>query len=293
MPPHRHASFLPFLCILGSVLFLALGTSLAKHALFPVIGAQGTTAVRVGFSALVLLALWRPWRWPLSRPHRRAVLYYGAALGMMNLCFYMALRTIPFGIAVAIEFAGPLGVALCASRRRLDFAWIVLAAAGLAILLPVGHAAGGLDRTGLLYAVGAATFWALYILCGKRVGALHAGHSVSLGLATAALLVVPVGLPYAGAALLSPMVLATGLVVAILSSAVPISLEMMALKRLPPQAFGIMISMEPAVAALVAMFVLDEFLGVAQWLAIGLIMTASVGITLTTPKIGGAGAVVT
>lgn len=278
---HRNAVWLPWLAIFASVVFLGLGTSWAKHTLFPTVGAQGTTAVRVGFSALILLVLCRPWRWPLSAADRRAALLYGAALGLMNLSFYMALRTLPFGVAVAIEFSGPLAVAVWASRRPLDFVWVLLAVVGLGLLLPLGHAVSSLDPVGVLWALLAASCWASYILFGKRIGHLPVAHSVSLGLGVAALVVLPVGVAHAGWDLLSPSVLLVGLGVAAVSSAIPISLEMVALKRLPPQAFGIMISMEPAVAAVLALLLLDELLSAVQWLAIGLIVLASMGSALT------------
>lgn len=278
----RHSSsFIPFLAITGSVTSLGVGTSLAKYALFPLIGAQGTTAVRVGFSAFLLLLLWRPWRHALSRRDAWAIGFYGTTLGLMNLCFYMALRSIPFGVAVAIEFSGPLAVALLSSRRPLDFAWVVLAVGGLGLLLPLGVSASGLDPVGVAYALVAAVCWAAYIVCGKRVEHLHAGHSVSLGVTVAALVVLPFGLPHVGGALFSPWVLAVGLCVAVISSAIPISLEMVALKRLPPQAFGILTSMEPAMAALIALVLLDEYLTATQWMAIGLIVAASMGSTIT------------
>ena len=277
--------FIPFLAVLGSVTALGVGTSWAKQALFPVVGAQGTTAVRVGLSALLMLMLWRPWRWRLSRADAQAVALYGAALGAMNLMFYLSLQTLPFGLAVAIEFAGPLAVAIWSSRRAVDFIWVALAIAGLALLLPLGLSGSTLDPLGVLYAVGAAVFWALYIVFGKRAGHLHAGQSVSLGLMVAALVVVPVGVAHAGAALLSPSVLLVGVAVAAISSALPISLEMMALKRLPKEAFGIMISMEPAVAALIALVLLDEYLSVLQWVAIGLIIAASMGSALTARRV--------
>ena len=273
--------FIPFLAVLGSVTALGVGTSWAKQALFPVVGAQGTTAVRVGLSALLMLMLWRPWRWRLSRADAQAVVLYGAALGAMNLMFYLSLQTLPFGLAVAIEFAGPLTVAIWSSRRAVDFVWVALAIAGLALLLPLGLSGSTLDPLGVLYAVGAAVFWALYIVFGKRAGHLHAGQSVSLGLLVAALVVVPVGVAHAGAALLSPSVLLVGVAVAAISSALPISLEMMALKRLPKEAFGIMISMEPAVAALLALALLGERLDTVQWLAIGCIVAASMGSAAT------------
>ena len=275
------AAFVPFLAVLGAVTALGLGTSWAKHALFPAIGAQGTTALRVGFSALLLLLIWRPWRRPLRPGDVRAVVLYGATLGLMNLSFYMALRTIPFGLAVAIEFAGPLTVAVLSSRRAVDFVWVALAASGLALLLPLGIGDSRLDPVGVLWALAAATLWGLYIVFGKRLGHLHAGHSVALGLSVAALVVLPVGVWHAGTALLAPGVLGVGLCVAVISSAIPISLEMVALKRLPKEAFGIMISMEPAVAALLALGLLGERLSVTQSLAIALVMGASVGCAVT------------
>jgi len=277
--------FVPFLAVLGSVTALGVGTSWAKQALFPVVGAQGTTAVRVGLSALLMLMLWRPWRWRLSRADAQAVALYGAALGAMNLMFYLSLQTLPFGLAVAIEFAGPLAVAIWSSRRAVDFVWVALAIVGLALLLPLGLSGSTLDPLGVLYSVGAAVFWALYIVFGKRAGHLHAGQSVSLGLLVAALVVVPVGVAHAGAALLSPSVLLVGVAVAAISSALPISLEMMALKRLPKEAFGIMISMEPAVAAVLALELLGERLDTVQWLAIGCIVAASMGSAATARRL--------
>ena len=285
MTVSRLQRFFPFLAVLGSDTSLGLGTSWAKQALFPVVGAQGTTAVRVGLSALLMLMLWRPWRWRLSRADAQAVVLYGAALGAMNLMFYLSLQTLPFGLAVAIEFAGPLAVAIWSSRRAVDFVWVALAIVGLALLLPVGLSGSALDPLGVLYAVGAAVFWALYIVFGKRAGHLHAGQSVSLGLLVAALVVVPVGVAHAGAALLSPSVLLVGVAVAAISSALPISLEMMALKRLPKEAFGIMISMEPAVAALLALALLGERLDTVQWLAIGCIVAASMGSAATARRL--------
>lgn len=279
MTDHRSVPWLPALAVLGSITSLSVGTSFAKR-LFPLVGAEGTSALRVGFSALVLLALWRPWRWPLSRRDAGYVIRYGLTLGLMNLLFYMALRTIPFGIAVAIEFSGPLAVAMLSSRRPIDFVWLACAIVGLAILLPLGHDAA-LDRTGVLFALGAAVCWALYILFGKQAGHLHAGHSVSLGLVAASLVVVPYGVAHAGASLLDPWVLLEGVGVAVVSSAIPMSLEMMALKRLPRETYGVMVSMEPAVTALLAMVLLGEHLVASQWLAIGFIVMASVGSTIT------------
>ena len=280
MTSKRLANILPILAVLGSVTALGIGTSFAKQ-LFPQVGSLGTTALRVGFSALLLLALWRPWRWPLSRADAMSVFRYGVALGFMNLMFYMSLRTIPFGVAVAIEFSGPLAVAMLYSRRPVDFAWLALAVVGLGLLLPLGHSVASLDSEGVMYALSAAVCWGAYIVFGKRLSHLHAGHSVALGLTVAALTVVPFGVWHAGSALLDPRILLFGLGVAAISSAIPISLEMMALKRLSQEAFGIMTSMEPAVAALLGLLMLDEHLGRLQWLAIVCIMMAAAGSSVT------------
>lgn len=280
MTSPRLQQFIPLLAVFGAVTSLGIGTSWAKQ-LFPLLGAQGVSALRVGFSAVLLLLLWRPWRWKLSRTDALSIARYGAALGLMNLMFYMSLRTLPFGLAVAIEFSGPLAVAIFYSRRPVDFIWVALALLGLGMLLPLGITGSTLDVVGVLYALTAAVLWAMYIVFGKRIGHLHAGHSVSLGLSVAALVVVPVGVVHAGAALLSPHVLLVGVGVAAISSAIPISLEMMALKRLPKEAFGIMISMEPAVAAVLAVGLLDEHLSNSQWLAIACIVAASMGSALT------------
>ncbi|WP_395667292.1 EamA family transporter [Rhodoferax sp.] len=283
MAASPQATAVPLLAVLGSVTALGIGTSYAKQ-LFPVIGALGTTSLRVGFSALILLALWRPWRWALSRKDALSIVRYGIALGLMNLLFYMSLRTIPFGVAVAIEFSGPLTVALWSSRKRIDFVWLALAVLGLGLLLPIHGSAAALDPVGVAYALAAAMFWAAYIVFGKRVDHLHAGQSVALGLAVAAVVVVPIGVWEAGTALWDPHPLLFGLAVAAVSSAVPISLEMVALKRLPKEAFGIMISMEPAVAALLGLVLLGEHLSALQWLAIGCTMLAAAGSSVTAQR---------
>jgi inner membrane transporter RhtA len=274
---------LPLLAVLGSVIALGIGTSFAKQ-LFPQVGSLGTSALRVGFSALLLLLIWRPWRWPLSRGDGFSLLRYGVALGCMNLMFYQSLQSIPFGVAVAIEFSGPLAVAMFSSRKPVDFVWLALAVLGLGLLLPLGHDVTRLDPTGVGFALGAAVCWAAYIVFGKRVGHLHAGHSVALGLSVAALTVVPFGVWHAGTALLDPAILLFGLGVAAVSSAIPISLEMVALKRLPQEAFGIMTSLEPAVAALLGLLMLGEHLTGLQWLAIVLVMLAAAGSSVTASR---------
>jgi len=276
----RSTPLWPVLAVLGSITLLSIGTSWAKRHLFPLLGAEGTSALRVGFSALLLLMLWRAWRWPLQRGDAWTIVRYGLAIGLMNLLFYMSLASIPFGIAVAVLMVGPLAVVLISSRRGMDFVWAGCALLGLALLLPLRTHAP-LDPTGVMYALASAVCWALYIVFGKRAGHLHAGHSVSLGLAIAALIVVPVGVAHAGMALFNWQILLAGLVVAVVSSALPISLEMLALKRLPRQTFGILLSAEPAAAALWAWILLDEHLNLVQWLAIACMIAASVGASLS------------
>ncbi|GGH64678.1 membrane protein [Comamonas phosphati] len=274
----------PLLAVLGSVTSLGVGTSLAKQ-LFPVLGAQGTSALRVGFAALILVCVWRPWRWPLSRQQAWSLLRFGLALGGMNLMFYMALRSIPFGLAVAIEFSGPLAVAIYHSRRPVDFIWLVLAVIGLALVLPtgLGNSTLALSPVGIACAVGAAICWALYILLGQRLSHVPSGQAVSLGLVCAALVVVPFGVAEAGTKLLAPSVLLFGLMVAAISSALPYTLEMLALRRLPPATFGIALATEPAVAAFMGMLLLGEHLTPVQWLAIACIMGAAMGSAVTRP----------
>ncbi len=272
---------LPYLALLGGMVSLAVGTSFAKQ-LFPVVGAEGTSALRVGLSALVLVAIWRPWRFGLSRADARRVLLYGVVLGLMNLCFYMSLRTIPLGLAIAIEFAGPLTLALIHARKLIHFVWIACAVAGLGMLLPIWSGVQGLDPVGVAFAAAAGLFWALYIVFGKRLSHMHAGQSVALGMSTAAVVILPFGVASAGAALLAPSVLLIGLGVAMVSSALPYSLEMIALRHIPKRTFGVLLSGEPAIGAIAGLILLHEQLSRLQWLAIGLIVVASVGAILTT-----------
>ncbi|MER2194414.1 EamA family transporter [Methylobacterium brachiatum] len=261
---------------------LQYGATIAKN-LFPVVGAAGTSALRVGFSALILIAVWRPWRRSLARREAGWIALYGITLGVMNLLFYLAIARLPLGPAVAIEFAGPLAIALIASRRTTDFLWIGVAVAGLGLLLPIAPTSP-LDPLGVALALGAALAWALYILFGQRAGRIDGGRAVSLGMLVAALVAAPFGLAEAGAALLAPGVLMAGLLVALLSSALPYSLEMFALRRLDRKSFGVLMSLEPAVAACAGFALLGERLGAVQWLAIGLVIAASAGITATSRR---------
>lgn len=279
----RLSAALPYLALVGGMVSLAVGTSFAK-GLFPLVGAEGTAALRVGLSALVLMAIWRPWRFRLTRADAGRVLLYGLVLGLMNLSFYMALRTIPLGLAIAIEFAGPLSLALIHSRKVVHFLLVGLAVSGLAMLLPIWSGIEGLDPVGVAYAAFAGLCWALYIVFGKRLSHMHAGQSVALGMSTAALVILPFGASTAGLALLAPAVLLMGLGVALVSSALPYSLEMIALRHIPKRTFGVLLSVEPAIGAMAGMVLLHEQLSSLQWLAIGCIVAASIGAVLTVPR---------
>jgi len=264
----------PSLAMLGSQVSVNLGAAVAKH-LFPAVGVEGMTAYRVGFAAVILLAVFRPWRRAVSRPAALTLLLYGAVLGLMNLLIYRAFERIPIGVAVAIEVTGPLVVALLSSRRRLDFGACALAVFGLYLLLPLGGQPGHLDPIGVAYAFGAATCWALYIVAGKRASQLGGGYAVAWGMLVAAMLTVPIGIAHAGAALLAPTLMLTGLAIAVLSSAVPYPLEIFALRRLPHNVYGMFSSTSPAVSALASLAVLGERLSGLQWFAIACVVAAS------------------
>ena len=259
---------------------IQIGASLAK-GLFPFVGAQGATALRLAFSALVMTVVGKPWRVRLSRSNTVPLLLYGLSLGVMNLCFYMALRTVPLGVAVALEFLGPLGVAVATSRKARDFVWVGLAAAGVVVLSPVSPLSASLDVAGAGFALAAGGCWALYILVGAKAGDQHGGQTVAVGSLIAAAVAVPFGVAHAGVRLLDPSLLPLGIGVAVMSSALPYSLEMIALRRLPARTFGICMSAEPALAALSGFVFLGEHLGPAQLLGISAIIAASFGAVLT------------
>ena len=245
------------------------------------IGAAGAAGLRLALAAAILGAIFRPWRAILTPAQKRAVLGYGVVLGGMNLIFYLAVARIPLGIVVAIEFSGPLAVALFASRRAVDFAWAAIAAFGIVLFLPVVEDAPALDPLGLLYALGAGVCWGLYIVFGQRLGTLAAGTATSLGMLIAAVLVFPVAVAEAGATLASSQVLPVALAVAVLSSALPYTLEMTALKRMPAKTFGIFMSVEPALASLAGLVVLGERLTPLQMAATACVMLASAGSALS------------
>ena len=263
------------------------GAALAK-SLFPLLGPSAVTSLRVLFAALILWVVWRPDVRRVSRAGWRVLLPYGLTLGLMNLAYYLALERIPLALAVTLEFVGPLSVAVLSSRRAADFVWVGLAALGLLLIVPWPGRAEALDPLGVGLALFAGVCWGVYIWAGQRVARVFAGpQSVAFGMGIAALVALPLGavlssleVPGGGWTHLTPLALLTVLGVAALSSALPYSLEMGALRTLPARVFGVLMSLEPAVAALIGMVFLKEHLSLVQWLAVACVMAASVGVTL-------------
>jgi len=279
----------PLLAVLVGILSVQGGAALAK-GLFPLLGPTGTVGLRIGISAAMLMAAFRPQLWRLSRAQWQAVIPYGVVLGVMNLVFYNALSRIPLGLAVAVEFVGPLGVAVFGSRKPVDVVWGVLAGSGIALITP-WTGGGGVDPLGVALALGAGCCWAAYIVLGGRLSRLlPGGAAVSTGMLVAAVVVVPFAAAAGGFSRLTGGPFAAGVGVALLSSAIPYTLEMIALKALPSRTFGILMSLEPAVAALVGLVFLHEILSPAQWLAVALVIAASVGSTVTARGPASAGA---
>ncbi|MCW0936749.1 threonine/homoserine exporter RhtA [Pantoea sp. RG18] len=271
---------MPIAVLLIAMLSLQGGASLAK-SLFPAVGATGITALRLGFGTLILCIIFKPWRLRFSREQRLPLLMYGLALGTMNFTFYLAIRTVPLGVAVGLEFTGPLALALFGSRRPLDFVWVLLAVIGLWFLLPFGTGMTAIDPLGAALAVSAGACWAIYILAGQRAGAKHGPATVAIGSLIASVIFVPLGLTFAESGIWTWAVMPIALLVALLSSAIPYSLEMIALTRLPARIFGTLMSLEPAMAAFSGMLFLGETLTGLQWLALLAIIIASAGSTLT------------
>lgn len=270
------------LLLLLAMISIQFGASQAKQ-LFAILGVAGTATGRLFLAGLIMVIFARPWREKFSKRALQGLFLYGASLGLMNFSFYFALQRIPLGIAVALEFVGPLSVAIFSSRKKIDYLWAILAGTGIFLLLPeTTMSTKSLDPIGLVLALLAGGFWALYIIFGKKAGAgLKGNVASSMGMLIAALIVFPFGLTLDGSRLLNLSALPSLLIVAIFGSALPYSLEMIALKKLPTRTFGILMSLEPAVAALMGFLFLAETLSVTQWFAIGCVIASSFGSTLT------------
>lgn len=281
LPASRSAShWLPITALLIAMISIQGGAALAK-SIFPQVGATGITAIRLGIGTLILCVIFKPWRMRISRHNLPPLIIYGIALGAMNTLFYLAIRTVPLGIAVGLEFIGPLTLALAGSRRPLDFVWVLLALVGLWYLLPFGEGLSEIDPLGAALAIAAGACWAIYIVSGQRAGSGHGPATVAMGSVIASVIFVPIGLAFAESGLWSLSVLPVAIAIAILCSALPYSLEMVALTRLPARLFGTLMSIEPAMAAISGMLFLGELLIPVQWLALLAIVVASAGSTLT------------
>lgn len=272
------------LMVLGSCASLQIGAALAAR-LFPVTGSAGATLLRLVLAAAVLLAVARPAVRAWRRDQWRAVLLLGLALAGMNGFFYAAIARIPLGIAVTIEFLGPLTLAAVLSRRGRDILWVALAALGVLALGWTGPDTAALDPLGVGYVLVAAAFWALYILASARTGAAVAGHGgLAVAMAVGALLLVPGGLAGASAALTSPRLLLIAVGTALLASVIPYTLELAALRRLPQQVFGVLLSLEPAVAAVAGWLLLSQSMAPQTAAAVAVVVLASVGSTLSAAR---------
>jgi inner membrane transporter RhtA len=266
------------LYVIAGVTSTQVGGAIAK-TLFDDLGPTGTVLLRTVFAALVLTLLWRPRLAGRSRSDLALAAAFGLALAAMNLTFYEAIDRIPLGIAVTIEFVGPLAVAIGGSRRALDLLWVVLAAAGILLLARGGDS---VNAAGVGFALLAGACWAAYILLSARVGRVFPGGSgLALAMALGSVVLLPVGIAGAGSALLQPGLLAAGAGVAMLSSAIPYSLELAALRRLPTHVFGILLSLEPAMAALAGFVILGEGLRARDAVAIALVAAASAGASVS------------
>jgi inner membrane transporter RhtA len=264
----------PWLVVAG-VSSVQLGAAIAK-SLFDELTPTGLVMLRLVFGGLLLGLLFRPRVRNRSSRELQLALAFGLTLVTMNFCFYQAIDRIPLGIAVTLEFVGPLGVALVGSRRSSDFLWVAMAASGIALLAPgIGE---GLDAVGVAFALGAGVLWAAYITLSIHVGRAFTGPTgLVLAMAVGAAVSLPFGIASAGSALLEPELLAAAFAVAVLSAALPWSLELEALRRMPAHVFGVLMSLEPAIGALVGFVVLGERIGVRAVTAIALVVIASAG----------------
>lgn len=279
---NKNYSIPPVYAVLLAIISVQCGAAIAK-TLFPAIGAAGTASLRIGVSAVILLLAYRPNLRQITKEQWKIVIPYGLSLGAMNLIFYFAIERIPIGLAVTLEFVGPLLLAIAGSKRLVDYCWVVLAALGIVLIAPWTN--DRLDIMGIICALLAGAFWAAYIVFGGKISKIMSdGHAVSIGMLFAAILVLPVGLFENGLANLTPKLFGMGVALALLSSAIPFTLEMKALGQLPPRTFSILMSLEPAAASICGFIFLQENLTFYEILAVVCVIIASAGSTLTAKK---------
>lgn len=272
----------PVPAVLLAIVSVQCGAAIAK-TLFPAIGAAGTASIRIGISAFILLLAYRPNLKTITPAQWKIVIPYGLSLGAMNLIFYFAIERIPIGLAVTLEFIGPLLVAIIGSKRLVDYCWVLLAAMGIALIAPWTN--DRLDVLGILFALLAGGLWAAYIILGGKISKImNGGQAVSTGMLFAAILILPFGFLENGLANLTPKFLGMGVALALLSSAIPFTLEMKALGQLPPRTFSILMSLEPAAASICGFIFLQENLNFTEIMAVVCVVVASAGSTLTAKK---------
>ena len=268
-----------FSLVMVSIVSVQFGAAIAKE-IIDITGPVGTVFYRVAFAAIALCALARPRVRGLRRSDWARIAAFGAVLAGMNVCYYAALQHLPIGVTVTLEFTGPLTVAILGTRRRIDIFWALLAAVGLVLLSPISGV--DLDVVGVVLALGAGAFWASYILLSSQIGERVSGLSgLALALVVSAGLTAVPAVVTAGTTLLQPKVIGIGLVVALMASAVPYGCELEALRSLSPSSFGMLMSLEPAFAALAGAVVLSEHLGAPELLAIAFVLAANAGAVVT------------
>ena len=273
----------PIPAVLFAIISVQTGAAIAK-TLFPVLGAAATASLRIGLSAIILWAVYRPNLFKITRNQWRIVIPYGVSLGTMNLIFYLALERIPIGLAVTLEFIGPLVVAVLGSKRLLDYLWVLLAAAGILLIAPWSN--DKIDLIGVVFALLAGALWATYIILGGKISKImKSGEAVATGMLFGTLVILPFGIIGNGFQSLTPTFFSLGLALALSSSAIPFTLEMKALGQLPARTFSILMSLEPAVASICGLLFLHEYLAFNEVLAVLFVIIASVGSTITSRKV--------
>ncbi|WP_281632701.1 EamA family transporter [Flavobacterium luteolum] len=279
---NRDISLSPVPAVLLAIISVQFGAAIAK-TLFPTIGAAGTASMRIGISAIILLFAYRTNLKTITAKQWKLVIPYGLSLGAMNLIYYFAIERIPIGLAVTLEFVGPLILAIAGSKRLVDYCWVLLAAIGILLIAPWAN--NRLDPVGILCALLAGAFWSAYIVLGGKVSKImNDGDAVTIGMLFATILVLPFGLLESGLNNLTPKLFGMGIALALLSSAIPFTLEMKALGKLPPRTFSILMSLEPAAASICAFIFLKESLNFYEILAVVCVVIASAGSTLTAKK---------
>lgn len=275
------AFVLPLLAVLAAMACFQLGASFAK-GLFPAVGPEGAATLRIAFAAAMLMAAARPWRsWPAKAP-LWPLFGLGVSSAGAMVMFYQAISHLPQGVAIALQFLGPLSIAILGSRRARDVVWALLAGAGVWALVGQGTRSGALDLEGVGWALGAAACWAGYILFGRAAGQAFGKSAAALATTVAAVLILPVGIAHAGAALLDPRLIPLALAVALFSTAVPFSLELYAMPRLPARTFSVFTSLEPALGALSGFVLLHEALSPAQLAGLTAVIAAAAGAAWST-----------